>query len=101
MASRRPWVRIPSAPPIRHMKFVVYILQSQTTSRYYIGQTKNLSARLTYHNANYSKALKNRGPWILVYSETFTSRSAAMRRELEIKRQKDRSYIERLVSASR
>ena len=83
------------------MSFHVYILQSQTTSRYYIGQTANVEERLAYHNANYSRALKNRGPWQLVFREEFATRSEAMKRERQLKSWKDRAMIERLVSASR
>jgi putative endonuclease len=81
--------------------FYVYILQSQTTNRYYIGQTIDVEERLTYHNANYSKSLKNRGPWKLVYQELHPTRSAAVRRERELKAWKDRAMLERLVCASR
>src|SRR5579859_1618443 len=81
--------------------FFVYILQSQTTSRYYIGQTQDLDARLAYHNSNWSKSLRNRGPWGLVYHETYATRSEAVRRERQLKSWKDRDMIERLVSASR
>jgi putative endonuclease len=83
------------------MAFTVYILRSESTGRYYVGQTKDLEARLAYHNANYSKALKNRGPWQLAYTESFDTRSEAMRRERHIKAQKDRRFIEQLLSASR
>ena len=83
------------------VSFFVYILQSDSTGRYYIGQTKDLDVRLAYHNANYSIALKNRGPWKLVYSERCSSRCEAVRRERQIKRQKDREFIEALISASR
>ncbi|MBZ5702731.1 MAG: GIY-YIG nuclease family protein [Acidobacteriia bacterium] len=83
------------------MSFHVYILQSETTKRYYIGQTQDWQDRLAYHNANYSKALKNRGPWQLVYREEYGTRSEAMRRERQLKSWKDRAMIERLVSASR
>ncbi|MGH9747252.1 MAG: GIY-YIG nuclease family protein [Candidatus Acidiferrales bacterium] len=83
------------------MKFFVYILQSESSGRYYVGQTKNLGERVAYHNAGYSLALKNRGPWKLVYSEEYSSRAEAMRRESQIKKQKDRKFIERLLSASR
>ena len=81
--------------------FFVYILQSESSGRYYIGQTKTLRERVTYHNANYSRALKNRGPWKLVHFEGYETRSEAMRRERQIKSWKDRLLIERLVSASR
>ena len=83
------------------MPFYVYILQSESADRYYVGQTKDLQKRLAYHNSNYSLSLRNRGPWRLVHSEEYNTRSEAVRRELYIKRQKDRKFIEALMSASR
>ena len=83
------------------MPYHLYILQSETTSRYYVGQSVNVDARVAYHNANYSLSLKNRGPWKLVYTEPYATRSEAMRRERQIKSWKDHAMIERLVGASR
>jgi putative endonuclease len=83
------------------MAFYVYILQSEATGRYYIGQTQDLQERIAHHRANYSKALKEPGTWALVYSEKFETRGEAVRRERYIKRQKDRRFIEALRSASR
>ena len=83
------------------MSFHVYILLSETTNRYYVGHTQDVEERLAYHNANYSKSLRNRGPWRLVYEEEYKTRAQAMRRERQIKSWKDRAMIERLVSASR
>jgi len=70
--------------------YYLYILQSEATGRFYIGQTQDVSERLVYHNANYSKSLKNRGPWRLVYTEAFQSRSEAVLRERQLKSWKDR-----------
>jgi putative endonuclease len=78
-----------------------YILQSDASKRYYVGHTQDVQGRLAYHNANYSKSLKNRGPWRLIYQEKFASRADAMRRERQIKSWKDRAMIGRLVGASR
>ncbi len=72
------------------MAFYDYILQSQSSSRYYIGQTQDLSDRVAYHNSNYSKSLKNRGPWQLLYTEQYGTRAEAVRREPQIKSWKDR-----------
>jgi putative endonuclease len=83
------------------MAFSVYILQSEFSGRYYVGQTRNLRERVAYHQANYSKALRNRGPWKLVHLEEFATRGEAVKRERYIKRQKDRQFIEALCSASR
>ena len=52
----------PAGSTTESVMFGVYILQSQSTGRYYVGQTKDLQKRVAYHNANYSRALKNRGP---------------------------------------
>jgi putative endonuclease len=82
------------------MPFHVYILKSESSDRFYIGQTKDLAQRVAYHNANYSKSLKNRGPWRLVHTEEFTTRSEAVRRESLFKSWKDRGMIEALVSGS-
>jgi len=35
------------------MPYYLYILQSVTTNRYYIGQTVDVAARVAYHNANF------------------------------------------------
>jgi putative endonuclease len=83
------------------MAFHVYILRSESTNGFYVGQTQNVEERLAYHNANYSKSLKNRGPWKLLYLESYRTRSEAVCRERQIKSWKDRAMIERLVSASR
>ena len=91
--------------PIGSTKYIpvyyVYILQSESTGRFYIGQTQDVPERLAYHNANYSKSLKNRGPWKLLYTEKFSTRGAAVRRERELKSWKDRRMIAKLLSASR
>ncbi len=91
--------------PIGSTKFIpvfyLYILQSEATGRFYIGQTQDVSERVTYHNANYSKSLKNRGPWRLIYTEQYETRSEAMLRECQLKSWKDRRMLDRLLGASR
>jgi putative endonuclease len=54
------------------MPFFVYILRSQSTGRFYVGQTQDVEQRVAYHNAGYSKSLKNRGPWELIHREGFS-----------------------------
>jgi putative endonuclease len=77
--------------------FYVYILRSQTTGKFYIGQTENLERRLHYHNSGYSKSTKSGVPWELVYNEEFEDRTSAMKREVELKRKKSKIYIKGLI----
>jgi putative endonuclease len=81
--------------------FTVYVLQSIKSGAYYVGQTNNLTDRLRRHNANTEKATMGRGPWQLVYCESFQTRQEAWKREEEIKAQKHRAYIDNLIALSR
>jgi putative endonuclease len=78
--------------------FFVYILQSVRGGRFYIGHTENLDQRLREHFEGRSLYTKSRGPWELVFAETYLSRSEAMKREREIKRRKSKKHIERLIA---
>lgn len=66
--------------------FFVYILESEKTGRWYVGHTENIVLRLAAHNAGRVKSSKPYIPYAVVYQEIFTTRSAAVKRELQIKR---------------
>ncbi len=83
------------------MAFYFYVLCSETTGHFYVGHTGNLSRRIFEHNHNRTPSTRNRGPWTLFYSEEFSTRSGAARREREVKHMKSRRYIEELARASR
>ena len=83
------------------MAFYVYIIQSELDGSYYVGSTQDISERLERHNQGRSKYTKAKRPWQLVYSEEYQDRSSAVKRENEIKRQKNKDYIDRLVERSR
>jgi len=79
------------------MEYWVYILQSETTGRYYLGQT--LADRLVRHNSGRTAANRGRGPWRLVYREEQPSRQQAVARERQIKAHKSREYLATLVAS--
>ena len=79
------------------MPFFTYIIQSETDQSYYIGSCEDIPLRLQRHNEGWSRYTKRKIPWKLVYSESFNTKSEAIKRELEIKRMKSREYILRLI----
>ena len=83
------------------MPFHMYILRSVSNGRYYIGHTEDLRKRTQGHNNGRNASTRGRGPWELFHAEEFSSRSAAARREREIKRMKSRAHIEEVARASR
>ena len=80
------------------MSAFLYILQSQTSGRFYIGSTDDLDRRLSEHGRNHTPSTRGRGPWTLVHKEEFAYLIEARRRELEIKRWKSANMIRALLS---
>lgn len=80
--------------------FYVYILYSATVDRYYVGQSDNVIGRLKSHNSGESRYTSIASDWQIVYKEEFEERTAAIKRERTIKKEKSRKYIEYLISSA-
>ncbi|MEZ5045664.1 MAG: GIY-YIG nuclease family protein [Chitinophagaceae bacterium] len=65
--------------------FIVYILFSESTQKYYTGQTQNLDNRLSEHNSGETKSIKYGIPWKLVWYQKEETRANAVRLEKKIK----------------
>ena len=80
----------------------VYILQSEKTGGYYIGQTDDLEKRLQQHNAtDNSEYTKRDQPWQLIKSFQCDCRLQSRRIESHIKKMKSRKYIEDIIKYER
>jgi len=85
------------SPGSQFVVFWVYILEN-TRQRFYVGHTDDLQRRLRQHNEpreGLGKYTHKHGPWLLVWSETHPTRSAAMNRERAIKAWKSATRIRR------
>ena len=78
--------------------FTVYVLYSENSNKLYIGYTADLKQRLLSHNKLAKKGwtVKHR-PWKLIYSERFSDKSSAMKRERELKSHKGRDFLRTLI----
>ena len=70
--------------PIFEM-YYTYILKSKTDSKLYTGWTINLHRRLVAHNSGKVRSTKSRIPFELIYSEEFSNKEDAIKREKELK----------------
>ncbi|HRI45122.1 MAG TPA: GIY-YIG nuclease family protein [Fimbriimonadaceae bacterium] len=77
--------------------WTVYVLQSESSGRFYVGHTDDLARRVPEHNNGQTKSTRNRGPWNIFHTETFDSKSQAYARERQIKSWKSRRSILQLV----
>lgn len=71
--------------------YFVYVLQSLKNDRYYTGSTDDLERRLSEHNTGQSTYTRLTRPYKLVYSESFETRSEAVKRERYFKTGKGRA----------
>ncbi len=71
------------------MNYTLYILKSLSTGRLYIGQTNNFARRLKQHQEDRSYSTKGRGPWEVLKTIQFETRSEAMKLEVKLKKMKN------------
>lgn len=78
-------------------KHIVYILKCKDNTLY-TGYTNNLKRRIKLHEEGKgAKYTRGRGPFEIVYTEHFSSKQEAMRKEYEIK-QLTRKEKEQLIT---
>ena len=77
--------------------YYVYIIYSPTVKKHYIGSSEDIARRLVEHNRNIVQSTKNRGPWKVIYTEGFSTKSQAITREHYIKSLKGGNAFKKLV----
>jgi putative endonuclease len=79
--------------------FTVYVLHSEKFDKIYIGFTSYLESRMNSHNQLATKGytIKYR-PWKVIYTEEFSDKASAMKREKELKSSNGRAFIRSLIA---
>jgi len=78
--------------------YTVYIIQSQSTDKYYTGVTTDLFLRIQHHNSGANRSTRAKGPWIVVHKETFNDKQAAWKRERQIKSYKGGEAFKKIIN---
>jgi putative endonuclease len=79
------------------MAFYVYILTSEQDGSLYTGQTNDLGHRLQRHNSGCVKSTKSKRPYKLRYFEEYSTRSEAMCREWQLKKECSTDHKKKLI----
>ena len=74
-------------------KYYTYILKSKTHGTYYYGSCQDPQKRLKEHNAGKVRYTKGRKPWEIIYTEGYSTRSEAMKRERYFKSVEGYRYL--------
>ena len=65
--------------------YFTYIIESQSTARWYDGHTENIDRRIHEHNTNHTKSTRNIDPWKIIFIRPFPSRQDAANFEMKLK----------------
>jgi len=80
------------------LMFTVYVLRSLKNSKRYVGYTsKDVLKRLSEHNAGSNKWTRSNGPFKLVYSEQYASKTEAIVREKFLKSGQGRKFLDSII----
>lgn len=77
--------------------FFTYVLYSKKYDKIYTGFTSNLDKRIYYHNKGIKGWTVKYIPWNLVYSEEFSTKKEALKREKELKSYQGRKFIKEKI----
>ncbi|MCK5060158.1 MAG: GIY-YIG nuclease family protein [Candidatus Pacebacteria bacterium] len=78
--------------------YIVYIIKSEKSGRYYVGFTNNIENRLTHHNSGATVSTRAGRPWLVVYQEKFSDKKSAWLRERQIKKYKGGEAFKKLIN---
>ena len=67
-------------------KSYVYLLYSEKANKFYLGWTTDLKRRLDEHHMGQTMSTKGKGPWSILYHETYFDTKRAKARERSLKR---------------
>ena len=74
--------------------YTVYTIYSESHDKIYIGYTSDIEGRLIAHNHPKNKGWTRKYmPWVIVYTETFSTKAEAMCREQKLKNYRGRQFI--------
>jgi len=71
----------------------VYIIDSATTRKWYIGSTMDLIGRLNNHNQGLNRSTNRRGPWSYIFVRPFESQKEAQQFERYLKSIRNKKHI--------
>ena len=80
--------------------YYVYILESLSVDRFYIGVTNNLKKRFYEHNNKLSRSTAPFTPYVLKRVERYEDIKIAYHRERFLKSKKSRKVIESIIRSS-
>ncbi len=79
--------------------YFVYVIYSISRGTRYVGSAEDVVQRVSEHNAGRCRYTSGRRPWELIYTEEYSARSDAMRRERFLKSGQGREFLRQILKS--
>ena len=79
--------------------YYVYVLQSDTDKKLYVGYTKNLKLRFELHQKGRVDSTRNRRPLKLIYYEACLNSADAVKREKYLKTYHGKMFLKKRLKS--
>ncbi len=76
--------------------FFVYALKSEVKNYIYVGMTDNVERRFSQHNLGYERTTKPYKPFTLIFTESYSTREDARKREKYLKSGVGKEFLKSL-----
>ena len=93
------WRKVLGSIVAKFKMYYVYVLINEK-GKIYIGQTKDINKRLNDHKRGWSKYTKKKGNWELLFTEEYSTRTEAIKRERYLKSGVGRKYIKEVINGA-
>jgi putative endonuclease len=80
------------------MKFYSYAIYSQESGDFYYGYFDDLEKVLEMHNADLIAHTKGKGPWVLMFSESYDNRMRAIRQSSFYRSVKGQRFMKKMLN---
>jgi len=80
------------------MKYYSYVIYSQESGSFYYGYFTDLEKVIEMHNTDQIPPTKGKGPWVLLFSETYDNRMRAIRQSSFYRSVKGQRFLKKMLN---
>ncbi len=80
------------------MSFYSYVIYSKESGSFYYGYFNDLEKVLEMHNADEIAPTRGKGPWVLLFSESFDNRIRAIRQSSFYRSVKGQRFLKKMLN---
>lgn len=80
------------------MTFYSYVLFSRESGSFYHGFCDSLEKVIEMHNSNLISPTSGKGPWVLIFSESFDTRISAIRQSRFYRSVKGQRFLKKVLN---